>query len=122
MSDMPKEIWAISKVWCGNPKSKVSYTISCIDADDSPRGIKYIRADLVPQWQPIETAPKAGSEVFMVTGMTEQPCVVTRSAKNWRETGYPFAAYHTGVVFAEDKFTHWMPLPTPPAQENNDDV
>lgn len=43
--EMPDEIWAISKTWCGNPGSKVTNTINCIDADDSPRGIKYIRAD-----------------------------------------------------------------------------
>lgn len=61
-------------------------------------------------YQPIESAPRDGMEVFLVTGETEQPCVVTRSSKNWRDTGYPFAAYHSGIVFHESKFSHWKPL------------
>ena len=61
-------------------------------------------------WRDISTHPKEKFAVFLVTGRTEQPCVVTRAAKSWRDIGYPFAAYHTQIVFAEGKFTHWMPL------------
>lgn len=42
---MPYEIWAIDKTWVGNPKSKVMHRVHCIDADDSPRGVKYTNTE-----------------------------------------------------------------------------
>lgn len=42
---MPNEIWAHGKTWIGNPSSKVKYSVHCLDADESPRGVKYTRTD-----------------------------------------------------------------------------
>ena len=78
--------------------------------------LEYIRADLAPQWQPIETAPKDG------TGFTYFQKL-------------PFGQHWIGsAVCYYGKFLHvqwngnegewvcispsyWMPLPTPPGQQ-----
>lgn len=66
---------------------------------------EYIRADLVPQWQTIETAPDYGVR-FMGAYKTksgEWVCEV--------------AAWERALVTSGDKVfpaTHWMPLPEPP--------
>ena len=74
--------------------------------------IEYIRADLVPQWQPIETAPKDGTKIL---GAWPQ----LRKHKWW--TIQP-VFFHCGDWihgWDEDEDlalhpTHWMPLPEPP--------
>lgn len=66
-------------------------------------------------WKPIETAPRR--EPFIATGKTETPCVVTSSSKEFREADYPFACFHTDVVFHKSKFSLWMPLPKLPTEE-----
>lgn len=71
---------------------------------------KYIRADLVPQWQPIETAPKDGTEILTIRSNG-----YIRNAK-WYDN--PFGRKDTVIDDADGKWwsvTHWMPLPSPPA-------
>lgn len=68
--------------------------------------IEYIRADLVPQWQPIETAPKHDLETLILY------------SSEGVQIGW-FSAFHKCWLTTEDKDvwaepTHWMPLPTPP--------
>ena len=71
---------------------------------------EYIRADLVPQWQPIETAPKDGTRIL---GAWPQ-------LRKWWTIQPVF--FHCGDWihgWDEDEDlalypTHWMPLPTPP--------
>jgi hypothetical protein len=56
-------------------------------------------------WQPIETAPKDGTDVLLWCG--------------WAITGL----YHDGQWRTEDKrapiymATHWIPLPEPPEEQ-----
>jgi hypothetical protein len=65
---------------------------------------EYIRADLVPQWQPIETAPKDGT------------LVLVRTASAGTFTGY-FCAYWAdgGFMYCKDVYvpspTQWMQIP-----------
>ena len=62
-------------------------------------------------WQPIETAPKDGRAIQLVSG-------------NWQTTGSWHKAYQcwttNGPVYskypADEQPTHWMPLPAPPAK------
>ena len=71
---------------------------------------KYIHADLVPQWQPIETSPKDGTEILTIRSNG-----YIRNAK-WYDN--PFGRKDTVIDDADGKWwsvTHWMPLPSPPA-------
>lgn len=66
---------------------------------------EYIRADLVPQWQPIETAPKHDLETLILY------------SSEGLQIGW-FSAFHKCWLTTEGKDvwaepTHWMPLPTP---------
>lgn len=66
------------------------------------------------EWQPIETAPKNGSEVWVYNGEQER--------MRWIE-GDEYALW----VYADELLndvdpspeqpTHWMPLPSPPESE-----
>lgn len=83
-----------------------------------------IRETPAPDWRPISTAPKDGSEIILG--------VVDRNG-GWSGSGF----YHDGSQckrsaggwFSEDdrnnlliardiEITHWMPLPTPPREGN----
>jgi len=76
------------------------------------------------QWQPIETAPKDGTEILLyrpLAGKTHDPIIgiyrgVPRDNGCWEETippGMSGENYTSGFC----KPTHWMPLPTAPAGE-----
>ncbi|MGL5737153.1 MAG: hypothetical protein ACRCYS_20015, partial [Beijerinckiaceae bacterium] len=46
---------------------------------------EYIRADLVPQWQPIETAPKDGViDIWLSDGVRWCDCYYDRICDEWR--------------------------------------
>jgi hypothetical protein len=72
-------------------------------------------AEAIPEWKPIETAPKDGS-----------PIIVSGGIAYWRERlnhwEGPAAWYTiTGVNYPGSpiqwEVRHWMPLPAPPATE-----
>lgn len=64
--------------------------------------VKYIRADLVPQWQPIETAPRDGTFLALnYDGIVHQATMTKHG---------PYSVTSKSFMSA----THWMPLPTPP--------
>lgn len=55
------------------------------------------------QWQPIETAPKDGTEVVVVDVDGDRFIASSTDGKNWYDGAYPI--YYP---------CHWMALPTPP--------
>ena len=73
------------------------------------------------EWQPIETAPKDGTEILLWGPYCERP-----SPAKWYDGKW--CAYWDGfrVIESEGDFgtdyrefdvpTHWMPLPDPPKQ------
>ena len=64
------------------------------------------------QWQPIETAPKDGTEILVCGPLRDGSGVyrdVTRWPNGWSGK-WPVAYMHNS-----DEPTHWMPLPEPPA-------
>jgi hypothetical protein len=63
----------------------------------------------VTGWQPIETAPRDGTEILF--------WVAPEMSEGWAEVGHWFETAHDGWWVAhtiERKPTHWMPLPEPP--------
>lgn len=75
------------------------------------------------KWQPIETAPKDGTEIiawgirFGSWGYTEdRKCWtgVKWDRGNWERPGNWFETRATPQYSAGFKPTHWMPLPEPP--------
>ena len=77
-------------------------------------------AALVPEWQPIETAPKDGTYVLLGGGKyfcEEHACYINGSAVAafTTDSAWLIAAPAGGFVWVTYKEpTHWMPLPPPP--------
>ena len=65
------------------------------------------------QWQPIETAPKDGTEVLLWLGQSQYP----RSELGRWDVDSPYGPTWRcrAVHFSETLMSHWMPLPDPPA-------
>lgn len=79
------------------------------DHDSGASGdVEYIRADLVPQWQPIETARKDGTYVIgLFNGVVAQ--------MKWSNGGRRYC-YHWMALgrWTPIEPTHWIPMPEPP--------
>ena len=75
------------------------------------------------QWQPIETAPKDGTRALFYTpgnpyaviarARLKDSIVTDRWSKNYKGFAHQLP---------ESPYTHWMPLPTPPAIKEKNDV
>jgi Protein of unknown function (DUF551) len=65
------------------------------------------------EWQPIESAPKDGSEILLAVG-GGQRMVVGFYIGDLRPE-FPWQGLDV-VAFGRNAITHWMPLPEPPAQ------
>lgn len=60
----------------------------------------------VSLWQPMETAPKDGTEILVIRAGTKRFRIVFHGDCGWYD-GF-------GGQWDTNRFTHWMPLPTPP--------
>jgi len=79
------------------------------------------------EWQPIETAPRDGSEVLLYRPLaykTHDPIVTIRKSTHFPQHRWPATvpegcaidgpgAYTEGACYA----THWMPLPAAPTKD-----
>lgn len=67
-------------------------------------------------WQPIETAPKDGSCVLVARsyGLASAIAVAHFDGEEWRDYGDIGWA---GMYGDNNQPTHWMPLPSPPDQQ-----
>lgn len=110
MNDAPERIWAVGEEPC--PEWEGFWHIS---PPDTSGMTQYIRADLVPGWKPIETAPKDGKTILVC--LPRMMNLIVRASysnvhKYWRtdlesDGGISRPTFfHTG--------DHWMPLPAPP--------
>jgi hypothetical protein len=97
MSDAPETIWF---------------------APDGVFGVKYTRTDLIPQWQPIEIAPKDGTELFLfdvyryVGAWRNDDNDDGRAPRQWFDNSYD--DFSCGYASTPLTPTHWMPLPDDP--------
>lgn len=82
--------------------------------------VEYIRADLVPQWKPIETAPKDGTHIPLYFPSYHEGKVDVY----YFTEGYDYEGSWDGlegyspIGDYEDQPTHWMPLPEGPKDDN----
>lgn len=76
---------------------------------------EYVRADLVPQWQPIDTAPKDGTS-FLGWNKSHgaHECCIPTHVAHYKK---PEAVYGNHPNSAWFRLTHWMPLPKAPSCE-----
>lgn len=71
-----------------------------------------MKSVLLYRWEPIETAPRDGTDILVCVRYTDTCLVVDwddaapQSGWNWATLDGPY--YHSGL------FSHWMPLPPPP--------
>ena len=97
MSDITKA----DKVYVST--SKNGDYVSAVDDGDS---VTFIRADLVPQWLPIETAPKYDGNghpwILVYNAMAKIVEMKIADGDWWRKMG------------KDCPHTHWQPLPNPP--------
>ena len=109
MTDAPERIWhSIDRKGKinGSPDAHVQPCEGSL-----PAYVEYVRADLAPSWQPIETAPK---DVTVLFWNGEDVCEGSYEVTDWwsegdrrdREYGLPLCPQPT----------HWMPLPAPPTE------
>ena len=79
---------------------------------------EYIRADLSPQWQGIETAPKDGTEILAFGVMWSD--VVARGEREGDPAGIWIVAYKSGHwqtnTLGHMRPTHWRQRPEPPTE------
>lgn len=82
---------------------------------------EYIRADMMPKWQPIETAPRDG--FFLVCehpGIALSEFDVSVSVVWMGRDGVSLNAYLDAdgieMPYLDGSATHWMPLPPPPSE------
>ena len=108
MSNTPEKIWAIRK---DGGNGGVYTTNENISTDG--RLVEYIRADLVPQWMPIDTAPKDGQAI-----LSTWPSLFKDQDKWFIQPVF----FRDGIwlhLWDHDETmplnpTHWQPLPNPP--------
>lgn len=78
----------------------------------------YIRADLLPTWQPIETAPKDGRDILVCWG---PDYVIEMAMWDIGTKQFVYSVWREGpledtpIPFCETP-THWMPLPDLPTK------
>ena len=83
---------------------------TCFECDTELSGPICLRCNpLAQSWQPIETAPKDGTQIIIaVAGDEYEP-----SWAWWSDRHRAWFIPHTSIAYQMEP-THWMPLPPPP--------
>ena len=110
-NDMPEEIYVrkVTKKTLSAIRPESPILLGCLDG--KLMRTKYIRADLVPQWQLMETAPEDGS--YFLIWCEQTGCV--NNKKRHVVTSIRDGYFTDLMFYDEPKF--WMQLPKPPTEE-----
>ena len=84
------------------------------------------------EWKPIETAPKDGTDVYVINTKWLLPVPAYFVGRDYLEREYGDPEYMEDGWYPSFKFlfdmpeitlspTHWMPLPTPPQDDRHND-
>jgi hypothetical protein len=98
--------------------------VSFTDADLPSRHewmviLKAIRTPPAEAWQPIETAPKDGTNILLWWPMQFHCALTGHWANKWNPwIGWKVSGWSHDMFKTEP--THWMPLPNPPAASKED--
>lgn len=70
-------------------------------------------------WQPIETAPKDGTEILIVGVYPDGMAGNVEAGFFDHDSGYWAGTYYDGYgyTYNNPEPTHWMPLPEPPESD-----
>lgn len=114
MSDFKGSIW-LSAEDVGSGHDLVLDDRNCECEEGIIATQQYIRADLVPKWQPIETAPADDEPVLLTNAKARDVngnrIPGTRVGSRSSLTGNVVGALGE---FRNKDFTHWMPIPKVP--------
>ena len=102
MSDFPEKIWVTHKE---EFPGHVSFRASNLDHSNSTDGTypEYIRADLVPQWQPIETLTTSERVIVLFDN--------DHIDSGWLDNIDERRFFRTGHgKLPLTRLTHWMPI------------
>lgn len=94
-------------------------TVSSLDALLEGSDVLEQAAPSVPQWQPIETAPKDGTVVLLLEGHETEPFIGRWNdfRSRWVASTYHYDTDGNACVIDRvysEGVTHWMPLPAAP--------
>ena len=84
------------------------------DAKDASAEFNKMRKAMT-EWRPIETAPKDGTWFYACRA--GQPHTGTKVAFSHNCGGNPETWWDGSMFYRLSTFTHWMPLPPPPAEQ-----
>lgn len=73
----------------------------------------------VSSWQPIETAPKDGTEILVFSPEREEGRGI--SVVFWKNSAWAFLEIGESQLNITDKLTHWQSIPCSPKQEQGND-
>ena len=75
--------------------------------------------DPVTDWQPIDTAPRDGTQVLLYVPQDTDDEMPSFIAQGWYESGIFDRRWYeaAGECVCDPQPTHWMPLPAPPEQQ-----
>ena len=96
-------------------RDKATAALRALKSDDAPSPGRAVSSVAPAAWQPIKTAPKDGS--WIIVCVVENGTAYRPSVGIW---DFEREAWSDGLNCGEWPVTHWMPLPPPP-QETNDD-
>ena len=102
MSEAPERIWLTEDL---------DLIAEGLEQPDNGRDVQYLRADLVPDWQPIETAPDDGTEVELGRVGCGDIHRGIWARGRWRDPIFDDPLFWCG----DPEPTHWQPLPAPPS-------